>query len=194
MTNEDGGHSLQLMRRDEDGLMLNQRRLLQALATDPDFRTACREADVKVATAKRWLAKDEAFQRQYDEVLGPTLKLAKEVMESAAFKASVVFEEAVTATKGGLDQEVTCPECEHTFEVRTVVPDWNTRIRAGELIHKVVGLLIDRRQIQTTRVTLTVEELLAVASVQAGNPISPLILQRPHVQEHIRLLKQGEDQ
>ncbi|OFW65589.1 MAG: hypothetical protein A2Y74_07015 [Actinobacteria bacterium RBG_13_63_9] len=171
--------------------MLNQRRLLSALAADPDFRTACRAAEVKVNTAKKWLVEDEAFQSQYDRLLGPTLKLAKELMESSALKASAVYDEALTATKYGT-VEVECPKCHHTFEETSALPDWGTRLRAGEIIHKVAALLIDRRQIQTTRITLTVEEMLAIAAMQAGNQVSPLILSRPHVQEHLRLLTEGE--
>ena len=166
-----------LQRRDGDGLMLNQRKLLSELALEPDLRRACTQAGVKLATAKAWLQRDEAFGHAFDQLLGPSLDLAKALMESAATRASGVYEEALTATKIGT-VEAKCPDCDRVFETEAQIPDWHVRLRAADIVMKVGNILIDRKQIEQTNVVMTVEERFALELYRRGASVPPNIISR----------------
>ena len=155
----------QLLARDADGLMLNQRRLLQELAQVADWRKACENAEINPGTARRWLTSDAEFMQAYNALLGPSLDIARDLMESTALKAAGMYDEALEAVKI-LDQEVVCPECHHEFTTEIASPDWNARLRAGDTVLRVGHILKDVKQIEGSITHLSMEESLALAKAK----------------------------
>lgn len=161
-------------RRDLDGLSLPQRRLLQELAMTPDPQLACEKAAVKFSTFKSWLRKSEEFGDAYNLLLGQSIQVAKEMLEGASMRAAGVYEEALTATKI-IALDIKCPHCDEYFQTEAEKPDWPTRQRAAASIHKIVGLIVDRHQIEKTTVHLTFEEQLGVIALKARQRIPPTL-------------------
>ncbi len=157
--------SRQLQRRDKDGLTLQMRNTLQALALESDWRIACASVDVLPATLQSWLQNDEAFGNRYDQLLGPSLEIAKDMMEQRALKAAGMYDEALDAVRT-IARDVSCPKCGHTFMAFQTTPDWSARLKAGDTIMKTAGILIDRRKIEQTNVNLSFEQSMALAQVQ----------------------------
>lgn len=164
-------------RRDLDGLSLPQRRLLQELALTPDPQLACDKAEVRFAIFKGWLQRDKEFGDAYDELLGRTLEIAKELVESSAIRASGVYEEALTALKFSTT-DVTCPGCNEKFQIESSRPDWGTRMKAANAISKIAGLIVDRHQIEKTTIHVTVEEQLHILALKAHQRIPPSVYAR----------------
>lgn len=157
--------SRQLQRRDKDGLTLQQRNTLQALAQEEDWRKACASVGVLPATLQKWLQTDEKFGARYDQLLGPALDIAQSIIETSALKAAGMYEEAMDAVRT-VTRDVTCPECSHRFTAFQTVPDWSNRLRAGDTILKVSNILIERKRIDQTITTLNFEETMALAQIR----------------------------
>lgn len=172
-----GNNGRQLQHKDEDGLTLIQRRTLQELALTPNFKQAAENAEVPVSTVKHWLATDEAFSRQYDKLLGSVVEVSRRLMEANSQQAAEMYGEAVEADKT-LYRDVTCPECQHEFTVRLTVPNWPTRLRAGEVIQRVSGLLKNVQVHEGTLTHLTLEESLALALWKQDKQIPPQMVDR----------------
>ena len=180
----------QLLARDADGLMLNQRRLLQEMAQVTDWRKACENAEIKPETARGWLTRDEAFIQAYNDLLGPAVEIARDLMESSALKAAGMYSEAIEAMKV-IDTEVTCPHCRKEFTLESVTPDWNARLRAGDTILKSAKILKDVKEISGSITHLSMEESLALAkakhAMRNGLPLNlpPSLMAkiRPYLEE-----------
>jgi hypothetical protein len=166
-----------LQAKDEDGLTLVQRRCLQELALTTNWRQACDNADVPANTLRHWLSTDAPFQAAYNDLLGPAIAVARDMIESTALKAAGMYEEAVEAVNM-VELELVCPECKHEFSIANPRPDWATRLRAGDTVLKVAKLLIDRKEISGTLTHLTLEETLAVARWKHDKQIPPVMIER----------------
>ena len=161
--------SRQLQRRDKDGVTLQQRNVLQALAQEQDWRAACTSVEVLPKTLQGWLQNDEAFGARYDNLLGPSLEIAKDMMEQRALKAAGMYDEALDAVRT-IARDVACPKCDHKFTAFQTAPDWSARLKAGDTIMKTAGILIDRRKIEQTNVNLSFEQSMALAQIQYALP------------------------
>lgn len=176
--------------RDGDGLTLVQRRCLQELALTANWRQACDNAEVPPNTLRHWLSTNADFQSAYNDLLGPAVDVARDMIESTALKAAGMYEEAVEAVKM-VELEIVCPQCKHEFSVANPRPDWSTRLRAGDTVLKVAKLLIDRKEISGTLTHLSMEQNLALARarffLRSGRvpdlPPSVMEILRPHLKE-----------
>ena len=168
--------SRQIQFKDDDGLTLQQRGLLQELVLHPgDWRTACDNAEVKPSLCQSWLAKNDDFRDAYNLLIGPTIDIVTEQMKGLAHKAADMFDESVEAVRM-VKLDVSCPECKHEFSVGDPRPDWSVRQRAGDMIMRTSGVYVDRKQIQQTNITLNVEQSMALMSyrwsTENGLPIT----------------------
>lgn len=163
-------------RRDADGLMLDQRRLLQSLAEGVPPPQACQQENVEWGRFRHWLSEDAAFQQAFDGLVSNSVETARSLLEAMAVKAVRVFEDAVAHTKV-IEVPVCCPDCGKEFLGQVETADMATRLRAGETVLKSTRLLKDVKEIGGTfthlRASLTFEELLALAAAESGRHISP---------------------
>ncbi len=178
--------------RDKDGLTLAQRRLLQELALTTNWRQACDNAGVPPRTLRHLLSTNVAFQDSYNNLLGPALDIARDMIESTSLKVAGMYDEAVEAVKM-VELELACPECKHEFSISNPRPDWPTRLRAMDTVLKVAKLLVDRKEISGTLTHLNMEQSLALARAKfrLRNGLEPDIppalmdILRPHLKEGI---------
>lgn len=140
----------------------------------PDPQMACDAVEVKFSTFRSWLQRDKPFGDAFDALLGHTLEIAKELVDSSAIRASGVYEEALTALKFSTI-DATCPSCHEHFKIESSRPDWATRMKAANAITKIAGLVIDRHQIEQLVVVATVEEQLHLIALKAGQKIPPSV-------------------
>ncbi len=153
--------SRQLQFRDDDGLTLQQRRLLQELAMVPNWREACANAEVSPPVCQKWLKDFPEFREAYNNLIGPALELVQDKVETMAHEATDIYEDAMQAVRY-FPKDVSCPKCNHEFSTPVGGPDWNARLRAGDRILQISRILIDRKQIQQTTVALTLEQAMAL--------------------------------
>jgi hypothetical protein len=170
MPNNDGSPR----KRDERGLLLEQKLVLQELEQHSDWKRACDAADVTHDKFRRWLRIDEPFKTAFNLQNAQQTDTVRKQIELSAQKAGEVYDEALTANKD-LTLEVTCPNCKHEMKITAEVPDWSTRLKAGEVVLKVGKILKDVKEVSGK---ITVEQLdlplrLALAAHEAGRPIPP---------------------
>ena len=168
-----------IQRRDTDGLMIDQRRVLARLPETLDWREACEHVGVQPERFRTWLKRDEHFQRAYDSLLAPALDVARRMLEVQALEAVRVYREALEAVKD-VKQKACCPDCGDGFAVQGDIPDWQARLRASETIFKVCGLLNNRKAVEATAPQPSLEESLALAVARAGRPVPANMLDKLH--------------
>jgi len=181
-----GRNKRQLQVKDELGLTLEQRKLLSELALS-DWRSACETLNINPRTARSWLLGPE-FRAAYDGLVSTGVETARKVMENKAFRATEMYDEALDAMRT-IEQEVICPHCDTPFTAEISVPDWNPRLRAGEVILKVARIYKDVREQETIITHLGLEERLALAkykyALEHGQDpnIPPALMERirPHL-------------
>ncbi len=139
----------------ENGLFPDQAQVLQELQVQPDWKKACDAVGVSHSSFRRWIREDTAFRTYYNTMHEGVIDAVRAQMEATAQKAAEVFDEAVGATK---DQtfEFKCPHCHGDVKITAEVPDWNTRMRAGEVSLKVAKILKDVKEVGGT---ITVAQL-----------------------------------
>ncbi len=168
-----------LRRRDADGLMLHQKRILQAIGGGVEPHAACRQEDVTWGTFRDWIEKDEAFRQAFDGLVGSSVGTAKEMIESMAVKATTVLVDALEAEKK-ISIEVTCPcGCEHGFTAYADVADMSIRMKAMETVLKSTKILKDVRETDVN-VThrLDVEGVIALARWRNKLPVPPHLVEQ----------------
>lgn len=168
-----------VLKRDADGLMLDQRKLLQSLAGGMEPHAACHQEDVTWSRFLGWLAKDKAFGEAFDN-LGASVGTAKAMVDSMAVKATTVLVDALEAEKK-IPVEVTCPKagCGHQFTAYADVADMGIRMRAMENVLKSTKILKDVRE---TDVKVThgfdVESVIALQRAKRGMDVPPHLIER----------------
>ncbi len=169
-----------IRKRDGDGLMLDQRRLLQALASGMDPHAACRQEDITWGRFRHWIEGDEAFRMAFDNLVGSSVDTAKEMIASMAVKATTVLVDALEAEKQ-IPVEVVCPKagCGHKFTAYATVADMQYRMRAMENVLKSTEILRDVRKtdVNVTH-SLDLESMIALQRVKRGMEIPPHIRER----------------
>ncbi len=173
-----------ILKRDADGLMLDQRKLLQALAGGVEPHTACQKEGVTWSRFLGWLAKDKAFGEAFDN-LGSSVGTAKALVDSMAIKATTVLGDALEAEKR-VPVEVTCPEddggCGHQFTAYADVADMQHRKWAADRVFKSTEIVKD---VQKTDVNVKhsiapeqLERAIALARWQAGLDVPPHLVEQ----------------
>ncbi len=176
----------QLQVKDNEGLTLQQRNLLQELALHPgDWKKACANAEVPPKLCQAWLSTNESFLANYNSLVGSSLDIVQDRMEDLAHRAGDMYEEAMEAVRYW-SKDVTCPKCKNEFSVPSGGPDWNARLRSGDTIMKVSRILIDRKQIQQTNVNLSVEQSMALYSYRWSMANGESIKVKPSVIDELR--------
>ncbi len=175
--NDNGDRIHRFNRKDEDGLTLAMREVLQEMAHEPDIRRACGNAKVPFSTVKSWLQKEPGFQAAYDNLTTPATELIREIMEGHAMRATGMYAEAIDATDV-VDVEVKCPDCDNVFHTEVAQPNWQARLKAGEVAMKVARVLKDVRESTHVNIKLTLEEAVAVAAIKSGRPVPPAMFAR----------------
>lgn len=130
----------------ENGLLPEQSLVIQALATQPDWKKACDEAGVPYANFRRWIRMDAAFRDAYNGLHSGVIDAVRAQIEATAQKAAEVFDEATEATRD-VSVEIKCPNCNTDIKITAEVPDWNVRMRAGETSLKVAKILKDVKEV-----------------------------------------------
>ncbi len=172
-----------IRKRDADGLMLDQRKILQAIGGGMEPHAACRQENVTWGRFRSWIEKDEAFQEGFDNLVGSSVDTAKEMIESMAVKATTVLVDALEAEKQ-IPVEVVCPKesCGHKFTAYATVADMQYRMRAMENVLKSTKLLKDVREtdVNVTHI-LDVEGRIALQLARRNLPGVP-----PHMIEKFK--------
>lgn len=186
MTTDVTAPGRQLQVKDDEGLTLQQRALLEELGMHPgDWRQACKNAEVLPSLLQGWLARNPAFLAAYNGLIEAPLDIVKEQMEDTAHKAAAMYDEAVGAVKM-VELDVACPKCQHEFSVVNPLPDWNTRLRSGDMAMQISGLKIDRKQIEQMNVNLTVEQSMALMSWRYSKQNGKPVTVKPSVLDELR--------
>ena len=176
-------------KRDGDGLMIDQRRLLQAIPHYGDPKEACEAEGISWTRFSSWLSKDEAFQQAFNDCFGSPVETVKALFESSALKAWTVYDDALDATHT-VKQHVTCPNeqdvtcpcgcaetftvlCNHTFPVEFETSNEAIRLRAGETVLKTAKVLVERKEVTQTNIRLSLEEMVALTRLKSGRSIPP---------------------
>ena len=169
-----------IRKRDGDGLMLDQRRLLQALASGMDPHAACRQEGITWGRFRHWIEGDEAFRMAFDNLVGSSVGTAREIIESMAVKATTVLVDALEAEKQ-IPVDVVCPKdnCGHKFTAYATVADMQYRMRAMENVLKSTEIIRDVRKtdVNVTH-SLDLESMIALQRAKRGMEIPPHIRER----------------
>ncbi len=167
-----------IRKRDGDGLMLDQRRLLQALTSGMDPHAACRQEDITWGRFRHWIEGDEAFRMAFDNLVGSSVDTAKEMIASMAVKATTVLVDALEAEKQ-IPVEVVCPKDGHKFTAYATVADMQYRMRAMENVLKSTEILRDVRKtdVNVTH-SLDLESMIALQRARRHMEIPPHIRER----------------
>ena len=193
MTTDVATSGRQLQAKDDEGLTLEQRNLLQELGMHPgDWKQACVNSQIPQKRCQRWLANNEAFLSAYNNLVGSSLDIVQDRMEDLAHRAGDMYEEAMEAVRYW-SKDVTCPKCTHEFSVPVGGPDWNARLRSGDTIMKVSRVLIDRKQIEQTNVNLSVEQSMALMSYRYSKESGKPVTVKPSVLDELRRMGEIHD-
>ena len=169
--------------RNEIGLSLVERRLIQEIAILGSWEKA---ADSLGMTRRqvRALFKKEPFKLAYDELFdAEDLETTKRELTLAASDVASIYEEAKNAEMTKRVQ-ATCPKCTHKFDVLVTVANWATRLKAGDTLLKITGLLQDRKNVKVegtvgvVNVHLSAEEMLALQRLKMGLDVPEHIYRR----------------
>ena len=138
-----------MVTRLDNGLLPEQAQFLQELQVQPDWKKACDALGISHGTYRRWIREDTAFRAAYNSMHEGVIDAVRAQLEATAQKAAEVFDEAVGATRD-ITVEFKCPHCNGAVKITAEVPDWNTRMRAGEISLKVAKILKDVKEVGGT--------------------------------------------
>lgn len=134
-----------IRKRDADGLMLDQRRVLQALASGMEPRSACIREEVSWGRFRGWLDKDQHFREAFDNLCSSSVGTAREMLESLAVKAVGAVSDAMESEQW-VKVEYVCSDCGHEGETRVNMASHNTRLKGADMVLKADRLLKDVRE------------------------------------------------
>jgi hypothetical protein len=172
-------------RSSSTGLTLEQRKLLACLLEYPDWTEAVlawkpkQDTEVSIKRLRNWLTKPD-FRAEYNKLGEFMLGQARAKLDSLGPKAAQTYEEALGATT---QQEVECPDCGSVFHAP--LPDWTVRLRVSDNLFKRAGDLstttskvkMEAELNVNHRLTLTLEDQLAIARLQRALPVPPDVLE-----------------
>jgi hypothetical protein len=157
-----------------NGLTIDQNQLIQELKLTNNWKLACDRVGISYDRFRDWMRRNQTFQRAYEELHAGTVNAVRKQLEASAQKAAEVFDEALDATKD-VEIETTCPSCQAEIKITAQVPDYATRLKAGETVLKVGRVLKDVKEIEgrVTVASLPLHLQLALAAWREGQPIPP---------------------
>lgn len=160
--------------RNAQGLMLEQSLVLQELTSHSDWKKACDAVGVNYDRFRKWLRGDASFKAAFNTQFEKQADMVRQQIELSAQKAGEIYDSALSATRD-LDIEVECTNCHTRLKITAEVPDWATRLKAGEVVLKVGKILKDVKEVQGK---ITIEQLdlplrLALAAHNQGRVIPP---------------------
>ena len=125
----------------------------------------------------RNMFKNPVFSKMFEEHMGKDeLQTTQHEFNMLADDTVGIYEQAMNAefTK---KVSVTCPSCNHKFDVFTKVIDWATKLKATDTLLKLRGLLKDNKSIKVegefsmTHVQLSTGEFFALERLKRGLPV-----------------------
>src|SRR5581483_7880592 len=119
-----------------NGLTADQNLVMQELSRHGNWKRACDTTGVSYERFRHWMRKDPHFRRAFEEMNGETVESVKRQLESSAQRAAEVFDDALEAMKDA-KLDIKCPACGVEIKIEAEVPDYATRLKAGETILKV---------------------------------------------------------
>lgn len=168
--------------RDDQGLTLLERRVLQEIADHGDFKKAAANTGMTPAKIRRMLQTEPQFKEAFDQLFSPDdLKATESELQLAVQDVAEVFNDAKNAELVQ-SKTVTCPcGCDHTFSVSFKSADWATKLRAAESLAKMTRLWKDQKNIKVegsvALVNMTPDQYLALQAVRMGRPIPDHVYQ-----------------
>lgn len=170
--------------------MLDQRRLIMALASGAEPHQACRDEGITWQRFRRWLSEDAAFQKKYDELFGSNVGSARSLLDQMAVRATNVVADALEAEQT-VYHEAVCPECDNIFDVEIDVANMENRKWAAKLVLQSDELLKDVRKsdVTVTHQLGDVERRIALQRAKRNLPI-PEHLKQEFIDQG--LLTEGE--
>ena len=133
-------------KRNEAGLMPDQVLFLRKLGEVADWKKACDASKVSYDKFRQWIRRDSAFITAYDRASTGVVEGVRKQLESSAQKAAEVYDEALDATKD-MDLELDCPHCGKHIKMVAEVPDFGTRLKAGDAVLRVSKILKDVKEV-----------------------------------------------
>lgn len=163
---------------DAAGLTVQQRRLLMLLGSGKTLKEACELEELDRRVVNRWM-REPAFLAAFDDLFSlQDLANLKKTLDLAALSAVEVYEDAIKESTKKIKAEVLCPHCSKTHTVFVDVEDWKSRLHAADILLKISGILIERRQEKIdmnikSQVSLGPMESLEILAWKSGVPIPP---------------------
>jgi hypothetical protein len=162
-----------LVARDEQGLMPDQRLLLNAISETGDIGEALKVTKISRPRFRRWAREDSSFIQAYDAAMGSVTEAARRQLEALSGDAADLAEELLGKMKI-VRKRVTCPHCKEQHPIEVEVVDAEMRFKVMQMILKGTGVVKDTKHIEA-RGELIVSELgdrLALAALEYGKPIA----------------------
>lgn len=156
--------------RDEKGLTLPQRQLLQELVATGSLEQSATNLEITPRRIRYWLTHDPSFQAAFDDMFGvKDIEATKKLLGMAAGQAVEVYEEAMKADMKKT-VKVPCENCGKMLNVTITIADTGARLKAADALMKISGLLKDTKKIEgmVGHVHLTGAEYITLLKLQAG--------------------------
>lgn len=178
--------------RTSSGLLPQQEEFLEALGKAGTWAVALELCGFTRRRVTRWFREDEAFRNAYTEKFGDTIEMARKAMESTATEALETVLAAQAARKP-LVIDLVCPFCGKGFKEKISIEDWATRLKAGALILKGTGVIIDRKKVEVEVTELSWPEKMALAILHADPHarVPPAMIRKF---QQLNLLPEGHDE
>lgn len=142
----------EIRKRLANGLMVDQNRVMLAMEDAAGWKEACEAAGVSPQRFREWIRRDAAFREAFERAHSGVVEGVRKQLEASAQKAAEVYDEALDATKD-TDIETTCPECGAAIKITAEVPDFTTRLKAGDAVLRVSKILKDVKEV-TGQITI----------------------------------------
>lgn len=164
-----------VIERDDQGLTLQHRRVLQEIAIHGDFKKAAANTGLTPTKIRRMLQTDPQFREAYNQMFSvDDLKATESELQLAVQDVAEIFNEAKNAELFK-SIRVTCPHCNESFDVDVKNTDWATKLRAAESLAKMTRLWKDQKSVEVkgnvTHLVMTPDLMVALMALRAGRHI-----------------------
>lgn len=161
----------------KNGLSLQENQLLAEIALEQSWQRAADNLGIARPTVRALFRRPE-FKEAYDKLfISPEeLSITKREIDISASDIAVILNEAKTA-ESYKHVTVQCPSCGTKWKETVMVPFWNARLKAVEMLAKMTALLKDSKsvehsgQVNIIQIQLTAPELMALDRLRMGFPI-----------------------
>jgi len=141
--------------------------VLAPLATAPTWQDACQQSSVPTETFRSWL-REPRFRLAVNKLYNDVDEAVRTPLRSLFPAVASMYEEALAA-ESSVTRTVTCRNCDEEIEVTVAIPAWSARLKAGDVLMKRAGEIVDSVQRvevdhggTVKHLTLTVEQELAL--------------------------------